>query len=136
MFVQNLILIHLVDANFYLTYKSFWGFLLYKTEFWRNIHPLWCECVLDIIWLMLSGSNFFSLFLEIKCPKTQIKHGFIVGAYNNKVYYTCNEGFKLLSNKWWGEAKCVGSVWVGLQQCIGNSYLMLNNLLCCLFPLL
>lgn len=75
---------------------------------------------------MLPGSNFFfSLFTDINCPEAKIDNGFIVGPHNSSVYYTCNEGFKLLSDGWWGEATCVGSAWVGLEQkCISKSYLM------------
>ncbi|XP_078101490.1 complement factor H-like [Sander vitreus] len=53
------------------------------------------------------------------CPKPEVPHGFAVGPYNNTIYYTCNKGFKLFTNKgWWAEAKCNDN---GLQQCIENT---------------
>ncbi|KAK2908201.1 hypothetical protein Q8A73_009274 [Channa argus] len=33
-------------------------------------------------------------------------------------YYTCNEGYKLLTKGWWSAAKCNDSVWSELLQCI------------------
>ncbi|XP_055364603.1 complement factor H-like [Betta splendens] len=54
----------------------------------------------------------------IKCPKAEVPNGFVVGPFNDTVYYSCNEGFKPLRRGWWGEAKCNGKEWVGLHQCI------------------
>ncbi|XP_039668134.1 complement factor H-like isoform X3 [Perca fluviatilis] len=53
------------------------------------------------------------------CPKPEVPNGFAVGPYNNTIYYSCNEGFKLFSNNgWWAEAKCNDS---RLQLCIENT---------------
>ncbi|XP_028442492.1 complement factor H isoform X2 [Perca flavescens] len=53
------------------------------------------------------------------CPKPEVPNGFAVGPYNKTIYYTCNKGFKLFTNKgWWAEAKCNDSQ---LQQCIENT---------------
>ncbi|XP_026200725.1 complement factor H-like [Anabas testudineus] len=57
---------------------------------------------------------------DLKCPKPKLENGFIVGPYNDTVYFTCGDSYKLLSSGWWGEAKCNGSVYVGLQPCIGK----------------
>ncbi|XP_058494551.1 complement factor H like 4 [Solea solea] len=53
-----------------------------------------------------------------ECPEAEIQHGFATGAENDTLYYTCDEGYKLITKGWWGEAKCVGGVWSGLGQCI------------------
>uniref|UniRef100_A0A3Q1IA57 Sushi domain-containing protein n=1 Tax=Anabas testudineus TaxID=64144 RepID=A0A3Q1IA57_ANATE len=58
---------------------------------------------------------------DLKCPKPKLDNGFIVGPYNDTVYFTCGDSYKLLSSGWWGEAKCNGSVYVGLQPCIGKN---------------
>uniref|UniRef100_A0A3Q1IA51 Sushi domain-containing protein n=1 Tax=Anabas testudineus TaxID=64144 RepID=A0A3Q1IA51_ANATE len=58
---------------------------------------------------------------NLKCPKPKLDNGFIVGPYNDTVYFTCGDSYKLLSSGWWGEAKCNGSVYVGLQPCIGKN---------------
>nr|XP_043900780.1 complement factor H-like [Solea senegalensis] len=53
-----------------------------------------------------------------ECAEAEIQHGFATGADNDTLYYTCDEGYKLVTKGWWGEAKCVGGVWSGLGQCI------------------
>uniref|UniRef100_A0A3B4VF14 Complement factor H like 1 n=1 Tax=Seriola dumerili TaxID=41447 RepID=A0A3B4VF14_SERDU len=41
-----------------------------------------------------------------ECKKPDIQHGFMVGPYNETLYYTCEEGYKLVTKPWWGETKC------------------------------
>ncbi|XP_044056186.1 complement factor H-like isoform X2 [Siniperca chuatsi] len=53
-----------------------------------------------------------------KCSKPNVPNGFVVGPYNDTVYYTCNEGYKLFTKGWWSEAKCNDGVWSGLERCI------------------
>ncbi|XP_035809155.2 coagulation factor XIII B chain-like isoform X2 [Amphiprion ocellaris] len=53
-----------------------------------------------------------------ECQKADVPYGFIVGPYQDKLYYTCNDGYKLSTKGWWGEARCIGGVWSGLNQCI------------------
>ncbi|KAM7011939.1 complement factor H-like [Tautogolabrus adspersus] len=55
------------------------------------------------------------------CGEAQIQNGFVVAQEDNKLYYTCNEGFKLPNKGWWGEAVCEGRKWSGLQECIAVS---------------
>uniref|UniRef100_A0A8D3B9K5 Sushi domain-containing protein n=1 Tax=Scophthalmus maximus TaxID=52904 RepID=A0A8D3B9K5_SCOMX len=50
-----------------------------------------------------------------------VPHGFAVGPYGGKLYYTCHDGYKLATKGWWGEATCIGTVWSGLDLCIANS---------------
>uniref|UniRef100_A0A3B4XWK4 Complement factor H n=1 Tax=Seriola lalandi dorsalis TaxID=1841481 RepID=A0A3B4XWK4_SERLL len=57
--------------------------------------------------------------LHTECQKPDVQHGFIVGPYNETLYYTCEEGYKLVTKPWWGEAKC-GST-EALAQCIEKS---------------
>ncbi|XP_067369008.1 complement factor H-like [Channa argus] len=57
-----------------------------------------------------------------ECQKPEFPNGFIVGPDENKMYYyTCNEGYKLLTKGWWSAAKCNDSVWSELLQCIANT---------------
>ncbi|KAM7409271.1 hypothetical protein PAMA_000968 [Pampus argenteus] len=56
----------------------------------------------------------------IPCPKDPFLHGYVVES-NGTLYYTCNDGYKLVTKGWWGEAKCKDGVWTGLQQCIDES---------------
>ncbi|XP_067369007.1 complement factor H-like isoform X2 [Channa argus] len=57
-----------------------------------------------------------------ECQKPEFANGFIVGPDENKMYYyTCNEGYKLLTKGWWSAAKCNDSVWSELHQCIANT---------------
>uniref|UniRef100_H3D463 Sushi domain-containing protein n=1 Tax=Tetraodon nigroviridis TaxID=99883 RepID=H3D463_TETNG len=53
-----------------------------------------------------------------ECPKPVVPNGFTSGSQDNKVYYTCDDGYKLFKKGWWGEATCKGGVWFGLEQCI------------------
>ncbi|XP_029356023.1 complement factor H-like [Echeneis naucrates] len=53
-----------------------------------------------------------------ECPKPKVPHGFIIGPYNETLYFTCEDGYKLASKNWWGEATCTDGVWSGLEQCI------------------
>ncbi|XP_068175663.1 complement factor H-like [Antennarius striatus] len=53
------------------------------------------------------------------CKKPEIENGFAVGPYNDKLYYTCNQDYKLFTKGGWGEAVCTASQeWSGLGQCI------------------
>ncbi|XP_068581195.1 complement factor H-like [Cebidichthys violaceus] len=54
------------------------------------------------------------------CPEADVANGFVVGPYNDKFYYTCNEGFKLFTKGWWAETKCNDGVWSGFKRCIGK----------------
>lgn len=56
------------------------------------------------------------------CPNPVLDNGFTSGPEDDKVYFTCNEGYKLFKKGWWGEATCIKGSWSGLeqQQCIGN----------------
>lgn len=58
------------------------------------------------------------------CPRAEVPHGFAVGPYGGKLYYTCHDGYKLATKGWWGEATCIGTVWSGLDLCIGNRHKM------------
>ncbi|XP_061682050.1 complement factor H-like [Syngnathoides biaculeatus] len=52
------------------------------------------------------------------CLQPDVLHGFAVGPLHDTVYYACNEGYKLPSKGWWGEAKCIDGLWFGLEQCV------------------
>ncbi|XP_070765078.1 complement factor H-like [Enoplosus armatus] len=52
------------------------------------------------------------------CPKAEVPHGFVVGPYNDRLYYTCHEEYKLFTKGWWSEAKCNGTAWPELERCI------------------
>nr|XP_057929822.1 complement factor H-like [Doryrhamphus excisus] len=54
------------------------------------------------------------------CLKPDVTHGFAVGPSHSMLYYTCNDGYKLPTKGWWGEAKCIDGLWIGLEQCIEN----------------
>ncbi|XP_050933055.1 complement factor H isoform X2 [Lates calcarifer] len=56
-----------------------------------------------------------------ECPLAEVPHGFIVGPHNETLYYTCEDGYKLATRGWWGEAKCIHGLWFGLEQCIEKS---------------
>nr|AKG51682.1 complement factor H [Oryzias sinensis] len=56
--------------------------------------------------------------LDMACVKPVIPNGFAVGPYDNTVYYSCNQNYKLFSKTWWGVAKCNKGVWAELQKCI------------------
>ncbi|XP_028442500.1 complement factor H-related protein 3-like isoform X2 [Perca flavescens] len=72
-----------------------------------------------LLWLFILLLNSESSLQNDTCPKPEVPNGFAVGPYNNTIYYSCNEGFKLFTNNgWWAEAKCNDSQ---LQQCIENT---------------
>uniref|UniRef100_A0A3Q3M9G9 Complement factor H n=1 Tax=Mastacembelus armatus TaxID=205130 RepID=A0A3Q3M9G9_9TELE len=51
--------------------------------------------------------NGFTGSRECKgCRKPEFPNGFVVGPINETLYFACREGYKLLSQGWWGEAKC------------------------------
>ncbi|XP_053717260.1 complement factor H-like [Synchiropus splendidus] len=52
------------------------------------------------------------------CPKPKVKNGFTVQTAGEEVYFTCHQGFKLLSGASWGVAECTSGVWLGLEHCI------------------
>ncbi|XP_074523966.1 complement factor H-like [Halichoeres trimaculatus] len=56
------------------------------------------------------------------CPKLKIQNGFVVAQSDEKVYYTCNEDYKLTTKGWWNEAKCENRKWTGHQKCIEKSH--------------
>nr|XP_019960470.1 PREDICTED: complement factor H-like [Paralichthys olivaceus] len=55
------------------------------------------------------------------CPNAEVSHGFYVGPYNDTLYYTCDEGYKLVTDGWWAQAECHDGVWSGLDLCIANN---------------
>ncbi|XP_010795289.1 complement factor H-like [Notothenia coriiceps] len=55
------------------------------------------------------------------CSNVKVQHGFVVGPYNDTLYYTCEEGYKLPTKGWWAEAKCNDSVSSELKTCIENT---------------
>ncbi|XP_077573774.1 complement factor H-like [Stigmatopora nigra] len=55
------------------------------------------------------------------CLQPDLLHGFAVIPVHDTLYYTCNDGYKLPTNEWWGEAKCLDGLWSGLEQCIETS---------------
>lgn len=54
------------------------------------------------------------------CLQPDVLHGFAVGPVHDTLYYTCDEGYKLATKGWWGEAKCIDGLWFGLEQCVGK----------------
>uniref|UniRef100_A0A1A8B315 Complement factor H-related 3 n=1 Tax=Nothobranchius furzeri TaxID=105023 RepID=A0A1A8B315_NOTFU len=52
------------------------------------------------------------------CKIPPIEHGFAVGPFNNVIYYSCNENYKLSAKSWWDEATCVDGEWSALHPCI------------------
>ncbi|XP_054645337.1 complement factor H-like isoform X2 [Dunckerocampus dactyliophorus] len=55
------------------------------------------------------------------CLKPDVPHGFTVAPSHGMLYYTCNEGYKLPTKGWWGEAKCINGLWIGLEQCVDKN---------------
>uniref|UniRef100_A0AAV2KN70 Sushi domain-containing protein n=1 Tax=Knipowitschia caucasica TaxID=637954 RepID=A0AAV2KN70_KNICA len=53
------------------------------------------------------------------CGDAQIHNGFSLERQKN-LFYTCSSGFKLLSQAWWGVARCEGGRWT-TQDCVGRS---------------
>ncbi|KAM4575502.1 complement factor H-like [Fundulus diaphanus] len=54
------------------------------------------------------------------CDKPDITNGFAVGPLEDKLYYSCNENFKLPTKSWWGEATCNDGAWDELHSCIAK----------------
>ncbi|XP_034093338.1 complement factor H-like isoform X2 [Gymnodraco acuticeps] len=54
------------------------------------------------------------------CSNVNVPNGFVV-PYNDTLYYTCEEGYKLPTKGWWAEAKCNDSVSSELKSCIENT---------------
>ncbi|XP_030583027.1 complement factor H-like [Archocentrus centrarchus] len=55
-----------------------------------------------------------------QCQSVSSENRFDVWPSGNKLYYTCKDGYKLLTKGWWGEATCEGGVWSGLKDCIAE----------------
>ncbi|XP_038571057.1 complement factor H-like isoform X2 [Micropterus salmoides] len=53
-----------------------------------------------------------------KCEKANVEHGFVLGPFNDTVYYSCDKGYKLFTKGWWSEATCIDGFWSGFQRCI------------------
>ncbi|KAJ4943358.1 hypothetical protein JOQ06_005861 [Pogonophryne albipinna] len=67
------------------------------------------------------GDNGWSSGLQCRaCSNVKIPNGFVV-PYNDTLYYTCEEGYKLPTKGWWAEAKCNDSVSSELKPCIALS---------------
>lgn len=75
------------------------------------------KCQITQICLFL---NFFLSLIYTACQKPKVKHGFIVGPYNNTLYYTCDEDYKLMAKGWWGVTTCGSDGPVA--ECIGKKY--------------
>ncbi|XP_037553857.1 complement factor H like 3 [Nematolebias whitei] len=58
----------------------------------------------------------------IPCSKPPISHGFAVGSFIDTVYYSCDEGYKLFTKSWWGQAKCTNGHWSKFHLCIENRF--------------
>ncbi|KAI3368491.1 hypothetical protein L3Q82_025501 [Scortum barcoo] len=56
-----------------------------------------------------------------RCPKLAVQNGFVV-SFSDRVYYSCNENYKLFTKGWWGEAKCIDQHWTGLERCIEKEH--------------
>lgn len=54
----------------------------------------------------------------------KITNGFAKSTLN-EMYYTCNEGYKLITEGWWAQSKCDEGQWLGLGSCIGNDLYLL-----------
>lgn len=79
--------------------------------------PHWCWMVFHLVFVDTAG-----------CPTLNIPHGFAVGPFNETVYYTCDESYKLSTKGWWNEAQCVNNTWSEISQCIGNERLKTASL--------
>ncbi|XP_054459524.1 complement factor H-like isoform X2 [Anoplopoma fimbria] len=55
------------------------------------------------------------------CPTADVHNGFVVGPYNDTLYYTCKNGYELHTEGWWAEAKCNDGIWSGLDHCFVNN---------------
>ncbi|XP_059197828.1 complement factor H-like isoform X2 [Centropristis striata] len=61
---------------------------------------------------------------EVKpCPlPRKDPDGFFRGPYDHtRLYYTCNDGYKLSKEGWWAETKCVDEKWTELTPCIRDT---------------
>ncbi|XP_008293902.1 complement factor H [Stegastes partitus] len=100
-------------ANADITYNNKWEY--------RNSEQVQYTCRIgnqNTFTITCNGGVWTGIKSCSECPKAAVPNGFVVGPHKDKLYYTCNEGFKLSTKGWWGEAKCVGGVWSGLEQCI------------------
>ncbi|CAI5637020.1 unnamed protein product [Oreochromis niloticus] len=52
------------------------------------------------------------------CPTTSSDRTLKVWPHGDKLYFTCEDGYKPLTKGWWGEATCVDGVWSGVESCI------------------
>ncbi|XP_063356779.1 complement factor H [Pelmatolapia mariae] len=52
-----------------------------------------------------------------QCGQTKLPN-LKVWPRGDKLYFTCEDGYKPLSKGWWGEATCVDGVWSGVESCI------------------
>ncbi|XP_061153328.1 complement factor H [Syngnathus typhle] len=55
------------------------------------------------------------------CLQPDVLHGFAVRPAQDMLYYRCNEGYKLPTKGWWGQAKCIDGLWYGLEQCMESN---------------
>nr|XP_049575296.1 complement factor H-like isoform X3 [Syngnathus scovelli] len=55
------------------------------------------------------------------CLQPDVLHGFAVRPAEDTLYYTCDEGYKLSTKGWWGQAKCIDGLWYGLEQCVESN---------------
>ncbi|XP_042272951.1 complement factor H-like [Thunnus maccoyii] len=56
----------------------------------------------------------------ITCPKAEIENGFGI-VISGTLHYACEEGYKLVTKGWWGEAKCDKRKWSTIQKCIDEN---------------
>ncbi|XP_067452268.1 complement factor H-like [Thunnus thynnus] len=56
----------------------------------------------------------------ITCPKAEIPNGFGI-VISGTLHYACDEGYKLVTKGWWGEAKCNKRKWSTIQRCIDEN---------------
>nr|XP_020457576.1 coagulation factor XIII B chain-like [Monopterus albus] len=84
-------------------------------------NPL-CEAPVLFVLTRLTISSHASGFVVMAatCQKPELPNGFMVGPFDGKLYYTCNEDYKLLTEGWWGEAKC-NSDELSELQCIDKT---------------
>uniref|UniRef100_A0A669DPL8 Complement factor H n=1 Tax=Oreochromis niloticus TaxID=8128 RepID=A0A669DPL8_ORENI len=52
------------------------------------------------------------------CPTTNLATNLKHLPHGDKLYFTCEDGYKFLTKGWWGEATCVDGVWSGVESCI------------------
>ncbi|XP_042369307.1 complement factor H-like [Plectropomus leopardus] len=106
--------LHIENAYITRNEKNIYGFN-------ERVHYA-CTHDADKVFALTCGRNVWTGIQTCPaCPNPEIQHGFAVGPYNDTLYYTCDEGFKLLNKGWWAEAKCHDGVWSGIDQCIENT---------------